>query len=274
MDTQIIVDLIISSLMPLEEITAAGLTGKLDADLKPGESDIDIFVFCKTIPKSSRRLKEYEKLLEKSLICDLQMDVYEGGDWGIGDCLKINNVETWLMYFTENETAEYLDAVISGTLMDSDNGFYPTGRCATIQNMIVLQDKTGFINTMQKKVQNYPESLRLQLTAHHLQLCFDEEDFGRAALRRDVLFYHQVLENALDHFLQALFALNRIYFPSRKRTLEYIESFKIKPIQCADKLKKAVELGSKADGIAESCRIWNELAAELRELIKNQGLKK
>lgn len=269
MDTPKTVDLIISSLMSLEEITATGLTGKLDGDLKPGESDIDIFIFCKTIPKSGRRLKEYEKLLEKSLISDLQMDVYEGGYWGSGDCFKVNGVETWLMYFTENETAEYLDAVLSGTLLDSDNGFYPTGRCATIQNMIILQDKTGFINTMQKKVQNYSESLRLKLTAHHLQLCFDEEDFGRAVLRQDVLFYHQVLENALDHFLQALFALNRTYFPSRKRTLQYIESFKIKPIQCAEKLQRVVKLGAKREGIAESSRTWHELAAELTNLCNN-----
>ncbi len=44
----------------------------------------------------------------------------------------------------------------------------------------------------------------------------------RVVLRKEVLFYHQVLENSLDHLLQALYALNHMYFPRRKRIEEYI----------------------------------------------------
>lgn len=268
LDTRKIIDQIVCSMMSMEEITAAGLTGKLEANLKPGESDIDIFVFCAKIPDRYQRGRIYAKFLNEASIQNCDTNVYEGGAWGIGDRFYINGVETWLMFFTIKETSDTLDAVLAGQLLDAENGFYPTGRCSTIHNMEVLKDKTGFINTLKQKIRIYPESLRKKLADHHLDLSFDEEDFGRAILRKDVLFYHQVLENALDHFLQALFAINRVYFPSRKRTLEYIAGFQIKPDQCADRLTRVVELGSSRDGIAESSRIWHELVHELTNLLK------
>ena len=44
----------------------------------------------------------------------------------------------------------------------------------------------------------------------------DEEDLGRAELRHEILFFYQVVEEFLDHFLQALYTLNNQYFPSQK----------------------------------------------------------
>lgn len=270
LDTRTIIDLVASRLVLLEEITAAGLSGEVDAAAKPGENDIDIFVFCKEIPCREERQLVYEQFLNQSLISDLRMNVYAGGYWGIGDCFCINGVETWLMFFTTKEIRDYLEEVLTGNLLDDDNGFYPTGRCATLMNMEVLQDKTGFIDALRQKIRNYPDPLRISLSRHHLDLSLDEEDFERAVSRQDVLFYHQVLETALDHFLQALFAVNRVYFPSRKRTLQYIDGFEIKPERCADRLLRAVELGSRKEGIAESSRIWRDLVRELIELFFEQ----
>ncbi len=269
LDTQKIIDQTVYDLMSIETITAIGLTHKLDVELKPDEGDIDVFIFCQEIPGSEQRQPVLDKLLKTSLISDLKLNVYEGGYWGIVDYFRINGVETWLMFFTTNEFNDYLDAVLAGNLLDDDNGFYPTGRCATILNMEVLKDKTGFIESLKQKIQIYPDSLRENLARHHLDLALDEEDFGRAVLRKDVLFYHQVLENALDHFLQALFAVNQTYFPSRKRTLEFIEKFEIKPDQCADRLTRVVELGSRKEGIAESSRIWHEMVCELIDLYRD-----
>lgn len=44
----------------------------------------------------------------------------------------------------------------------------------------------------------------------------DEEDLDRAELCHEALFYHQVLEELLDHFLQLLYAKNNCYFPQPK----------------------------------------------------------
>ena len=52
----------------------------------------------------------------------------------------------------------------------------------------------------------------------------------------------QVLENSLDHLLQALYALNHTYFPSRKRIEVYIQMFENKPGNCYDRLLRILEL--------------------------------
>lgn len=84
--------------------------------------------------------------------------------------------------------------------------------------------------------------------------------------RKDVLFYHFALDIAIDHFLQALFAINETYFPSRKRTFDFIEIFKIKPERCNKKLLEVVKLGSVPEGINQSFTIWSNMVHELKKL--------
>ena len=94
----------------------------------------------------------------------------------------------------------------------------------------------------------------------------DEEDLGRAKLRHEVLFYHQVVEEFLDHFLQALYAKNRRYFPSRKRTESAIATFELKPQNCYERLLKIVNLGSNENTIDDSIEELQKLSKELKEL--------
>ena len=88
----------------------------------------------------------------------------------------------------------------------------------------------------------------------------------RAIRRKDVLFYHATLDLALDRYLQALFALNHTYFPSRKRSPEFIRGFAIKPEDCETRLKQVVALGASAETLEESYRAWQELCRELERL--------
>lgn len=80
----------------------------------------------------------------------------------------------------------------------------------------------------------------------------------------EVLFYHQVVEEFLDHFLQALYAKNGSYFPSRKRTEEAILKFTKKPANCYKRLLDVVRLGSNADTIEASILELRALAQELK----------
>lgn len=91
----------------------------------------------------------------------------------------------------------------------------------------------------------------------------NEEDLGRVVLRKEVLFYHQVLENSLDHLLQALYALNHTYFPSRRRIEEYIGRFEIKPFNCYERLLRILESAVSSETIEESVRDLKILVREL-----------
>lgn len=91
---------------------------------------------------------------------------------------------------------------------------------------------------------------------------------GRFSLiyRKEVLFYHETVESAIDHFLQVLFALNKCFFPSRKRTIQYIDTFNIKPAKCTERLLQTIELGAKPETLSQSYDVWLSLYKDLLDL--------
>jgi hypothetical protein len=82
--------------------------------------------------------------------------------------------------------------------------------------------------------------------------------------RKDVFFFHFALDLALDHFLQVLFALNREYFPSRKRSEMYLQGFSVKPVACEELLRQVLALGGNAETLAQSYELWKGLVRDLR----------
>jgi hypothetical protein len=171
------------------------------------------------------------------------------------------------MYFTTAEMDKEIESVLSGKRLDKEeNYFYPTGRCATMLSMHELNDKSGYIAKMKERLSVYPQELSALMFEHHTRKGDDSESFERAVSRSDVLFYHETAENAIGHFLQALFALNKCFFPSRKRTMEYIDGFGIKPPNCARRLLQMVEFGARPETLSDSYAVWHSLYKELLDL--------
>lgn len=261
---------LLNEVSSIEQVRAIGQTGNINEIPKPGESDIDIFVLCDAIPSYEHKKLVYDK--NCSLYEECTMNVCEGGVWGTGDVFIINGVETMLMYFTVDETLKYVNEVLEGKHLDSNKGFYPSGRCATLNNINVIYDE-GILAAIKEKLSVYPDKLREDMIKFHIAKVNDEEDFGRCLLRNDVLFYHQVLEAAIDHYLQALYAANKTYLPSRKRTKQYIDSFMIKPNKCYERLLEVIRLGSKPDDIKISYSKWCELVNDLKCAVGLEVLK-
>lgn len=246
----------------IEVIRAIGQTGDINFVPKAGEADIDIFVFGDKVPSYEERKAVYDKVI--TLFEERYMNVCEDGVWGTGDVFIIDGVETMLMYFSTDETLKYVDDILAGKHLDSTRGFYPVGRCSTLKNINIIYDELGILACLKEKLSIYPDELKNAMTAFHLSKTNDEEDFGRALLRKDVLFYHQVLEVSIDHYLQALYAVNKTYYPSRKRTKQYIDSFEIKPENCYERLLEVIRFGSSPEDIEKSYSIWCELVSDLK----------
>lgn len=227
-----------------------------------GESDIDIFVFCDVVPDAEKRRAVAESLGD--CMTDLHISASSGKHWGTCDFVFFGQTEVCLMYYNIAEMNAEIESILSGARPNKeDNYFYPTGRCASFLTMHTLYDKQGYIAAMQERLSVYPESLAAQLIRYHLGRLTDVEDLERAVSRKDALFYHFALDLSLDHFLQALFALNRCYFPSRKRTLSLIETFAYRPTRCAERLLDVVALGARSETVMQS---YEEFAALCREL--------
>ncbi|HSB01506.1 MAG TPA: DUF4037 domain-containing protein, partial [Anaerolineales bacterium] len=187
------------------------------------------------------------------------------GHWGQGDCLSVAGIETWLLYFTVAEAYAELEAIRGGNYLGRlDSYYYPMGRCAMWKTMRAFYDPDGILQGFRECLAEYPPALRSAAISHHLQALEDVEDLERAVGRKDVFFFHFALDLALDHFLQALFALNEEYFPSRKRSETYLRGFKIKPSECEQRLRQVVVFGGNAETLEQAYEIWNDLVRDLK----------
>ena len=255
----------------VKEIDGVLSIGKSGGENIPthNESDIDIFVFCEQIPDVKTRQSALIKL--DSVISKIKISETVGKFWGVCDFITIDDTEICLMYFAIADINREIEDVLNGSRLDRENEyFYPTGRCATFLSMHIIYDKIGYISDMKDKLSVYPNSFAEKLYNHHICKINHIEDFERAIQREDVLFYHSTLELAIDHFLQALFALNKCYFPSRKRTLHFIENFKYKPLNCSERLLKVIQLGSEAKTLSQSYDIWTTLCKELLDIRRTE----
>jgi hypothetical protein len=263
-NTEEIIDMLINSISTVSEVQSIGISGNKFPLPKAGEGDIDIFIYCDVIPEQSKRqaiVNQFGSLLQEG-----RTNVFQGGHWGTGDFAYVNGVETWLMYFTVNETIKDIEAILNGDYPDKlDNYYYPVGRCAMLRNINILYDKDNFLYSLKTRLSEYPDELAEKLIQYHLEELSDIEDLERAVSRKDVLFYHFAFDIALDHFLQALFAMNRVYFPSRKRNLDYIEGFSIKPEKCSERLLEIIRLGAESESVKQAYELWNCLVNELQE---------
>lgn len=243
-------------------VRAIGLSGGDRPLPEPGCGDLDLFVYARRLPHDERRLAALRSL--DGLADQIELARLAGGPWGIADHFMLLGVDTWVMGFSLAEARAELEAILSGNLPDrQEDGYYPIGRCATWKSMRVLYDPDGFLTELQSRLEVYPEALARRLIECHLEAGMDLEDLERAVRRKDLLFYHFALDLALDHFLQALFALNLEYFPGRKRSQEYLEQFRLKPADCVARVWEVVRLGGNADTLAESYKQWQCLVCDL-----------
>jgi len=264
-DTRRSLERLVSAIGADPAVRAVGRSGGDRPLPKPGEGDIDLFVYCTEIPLPGNRKARLDTLGD--VVGQVQIGALTGGAWGVADALYLGGVETWVMYFTVDQLWAEIAAVLRGeSVKRVDEDYYPVGRLAMLQSIESLYDPDGLFTRVSDAIAAYPAELMRAVLDYHLPRMDDREDFERAVRRQDVLFYHFVLDLAIDHFLQSLFALNKTYFPSRKRSIEYIARFATKPARCEERLLAVVELGARPESLAESYRTWQELTRELADL--------
>ncbi len=258
---------LVNELSRMEKIKGIGQTGDINAKLIPGNSDIDMFVLCTTIPTEAERKNIYIKYAGEYSEC--QMNVCSGGIWGYGDILLIDGIDVMFMYFTMEEMEQYLDDVLQGKHLDREGGFYPTGRLSSVESINILYESSSVWTSLKEKVKKHPVNLFKKLFNYHISNALNEEDLGRVLLRKEVLFYHSVLENSMDHLLQALFAVNDIYLPSRKRTEQYINEFQWKPDNCYGRFMQILVDAISDKTIENSVKELRNITYEIRQIGNN-----
>jgi hypothetical protein len=255
---------LVNALAGHNSIRAIGMSGGERPLPEPGEGDIDLFVYCAGIPSIKERR---DILLPLHELEQVEVGKLPGGHWGQGDCLWISGIETWLLFFTIAEAQAELEAVLCGKYLGRlDSYYYPIGRCAMWKSMRIFYESDGFLQSLKVHLAEYPARLAQAVIQHHLDALEDVEDLERAVQRKDVFFFHFALDLALDHFFQALFAMNREFFPSRKRSEIYLHGFKLKPSECEQRLRQVIALGGNAETLGQSYEIWKSLMHDIKHI--------
>lgn len=252
---------LVARILLLPGVEAVGLSSGERPLPAAGEGDIDLFVYGERIPALAERARIYAGLGNLEVTT---LGAIRGGPWGFADSLRLCGVETWVMYFRSRAARREVEQVLAGRRLDRSGAeFYPVGRCAMLRQMRILADPGGVLAGLKERVSEYPEQMALAMWAYHLAGLRDFEDLDRAVLRGDVPFYHFALDRALDHFLLALFALNRQFFPSRKRSFEALAGFACQPRNCEARLSAVIAAGGSLEGLPASRREWGALVEDL-----------
>lgn len=107
-----------NSLSTLEMVRAIGLSGDLENLPEPGKGDLDIFIYCNKIPSIEQRQLALEAIGEP--ISQMIIKRIPGGHWGQADSCSLAGVETWMMYFTVDETQHELEYIHTFSLKPDD----------------------------------------------------------------------------------------------------------------------------------------------------------
>lgn len=257
-------DLLCKKIATWDFVLGVAQTGSPDAPLVPGKSDVDLFVLCSQVPPKEERKTLYAELSE---LCEsVTMEVCHDKIWGQGDIFIVGGIDIMPMYFCKDDFTSYVYDVLDGKYLYAEGRFYPIGRLASVETIHIFYEKNNIWTNLKEKVCTHPKKLFEKWYKAQSSLILDEEDLSRVLLRKEILFYHQVLENALDHFLQTLYALNNCYFPSRKRSEIAVETFLVKPKNCYKRLIKIIQDSSNIDSIENSVQELKTLTAELLSL--------
>ena len=253
--------ILIDAVSKLDGVLAVGKSGGAALPTR-GESDIDLYIICTQVPSTTERRQAVETL--GNVVTSADYHEHSTRFWGVIDFLDVADTEICLMYYTAEYMNDEIESILNGSRPEKEAGhFYPTGRCATLLSLYPLFDPSGYIASVQEQLSVYPQVLADKLFTYHIQKADVLESFKSALVRQDVLYYHERVEKVIDHFLQALFALNKRYFPSRKRMAQHIETFALKPENCVERLLQIIELGAKSETLSQSSDVWDALYKEL-----------
>ncbi len=231
----------------------------------PSDGDLDIFIYCNSIPSPEKRKTIYDNF--NTEIKELTVRTFVSDKWGDADVFVINGVEIWYMFFHCECEKENIDDILKGNQLKREGYYYPIGRCAMFSKMNILFDRYDYLKMLKKECSNYSEDFMKLEIQYHIECLDDSEGFDRAVMRKDILYYHIALDAGLDHLLRFLFALNKTFFPSRKRSFEYINQFKIKPKNTAERIRLIIRLGSEEKSLSESYSEFRLLKKDLLKLI-------
>lgn len=211
-----------------DETLAVTLGGSVAREIADDSSDIDIFVFCTSLPSEQQRTDAVNVVNGKGWKRHDQMQ-----EWGIvRDCFHLNGARIDIGYFLEITAQNLIDDV----LVRYDTMPIKQGFLGGLLDAVPLHGQ-DVIKHWQDQVREYPDGLRLAVIQAHLWMdpLWIPEIYSNK--RGDFLMLQDAMVKTSMNVLGMLSGLNRIYQTAEwKRIQVQISKMEYAPINLFERL--------------------------------------
>ncbi len=253
---------LINIIVQCETVRAIGLCREASFEMYMWD-EIELFLYCIEIPPVTERSQLYASGGVQEVRA---LKAFKTNSSGVRDCVLLSGRDVWLNYLILEDEFTGLADIVSCRRTEAEGHPFATGRCAAIRDMIVLYDANGFLRNFKEIVAVYPNSLAVTSYYYHMRQLDDKEDLELAVKQRDVFLFHSAVDSALEHYLKAVFALNKAYFPGRKRSVPMLSCFANVPRLCGMRLLDVIRLGVREETMKKSFEIWESLVEDLKRI--------
>lgn len=262
LDPRIIAQSIAAQFSKLAEVDAVALGGSRGTGRADVYSDIDLYVFCRSVIPVETRARIIEPRASR-----MELD---NEFWG-------ETEDYWL----EKESKTKVEAVYKGEwVVENLSDMFANNRARlgfsttiwhSVKTARVLYDRDGWFTSLHKIADvPYPDALaeaiiRKNFVVLRGSLAALPTQLAQAVNRNDVVSTHHFVGVILDSYFDILFALNRMPHPGTKRMLTYAENLEYQPEGMRDDVTDLVNHGDPAQVVSQVDRLINRLAALLSE---------
>jgi predicted nucleotidyltransferase len=270
-------DAVVRELLPLVRAFCAGepcgvaLGGSHAKGTADAHSDVDVYLFAESFLPAARR---------GELVAARLGDAAQPVSWGADDPFVEGGTDFWLDGVRVEcwlRRASTMEATIADCLAGrirreyavwTAMGYFNYVALADVRSMRIVHDPAGMLARWKAQVAVYPEPLRDAIIRRFMaEAAFwpDNPHYLSAIERGDVIYTSAILQQVLHASIQAVFALNREYFPGEKKLAEALETLPVLPQRFAA-VAEGLLFPSSRLGVEEMREQRRALASRVGEL--------
>jgi predicted nucleotidyltransferase len=252
----------------MPNVKGIAFMGSLVHGLVDQHSDIDIIVFCTSIPNKKLRLQMLAK--------DSRIDLSEASSGWVADTQDMfffegSKEKSCIEYVKISSINRKLRAVRALNHLSGGPEF--KRMMLWVWNTKVIWDPYNIIKKWKSEIKMYYIKLKEQIP--FLLSIVDKHSrrpYTRAFARGDIINLHAFFNQMLEQYLLALFLLNNDYMVFPKKVMQRVNRLNYKPRNCAKLLNEAVQLGYDEKSFRMKLAIMQTLAKETEAIVERVGI--
>ena len=249
---------IIQALLPFLRKCTSGeygiaLGGAHAKGIEDEESDIDLYVFARKILPNTGRANLLDHLADRDKTISSWGETAEFAQAGTDFYFQGKRIECWFrnMDYINGIIDECKAGVIKRDFITwTVMGFYNHCTLSDLSKMVPVEDPYHVLAQWKDEVNHYPRNLRTNIIRDHLGAArFWPENFHyiSAIERGDIIYTSGIVQQVIHNLIQVIFAVNQAYFSGDKKIDTALESLKLKPARCAERVKSLLFPAHPAD---------------------------